>query len=63
MIVTGIDLYLKHPNNTKNKDYTEGGKISNEDANKKYREENFGETGNEKDDKDGLKGEGCGGKK
>ncbi len=55
----GIDLYLTHPYNTKITDYTEGGTLSYEDAMKKYREENFGETEN----KEGNKRKGCTGGK
>ena len=55
----GIDLYLTHPNNTKNTDYTEGGTLSYEDAMKKYKEENFGKTENE----EGNKSKGCKGGK
>lgn len=38
----GIDLYLKNPLNTNVKDYTDGGKLSKEEAMLKYIEENFG---------------------
>lgn len=38
----GIDLYLLNEQNMNIKDYTDGGRLSEEDAYKKYVEENFG---------------------
>ena len=56
-------FWWKYKKLKENKDYTEEGTISRKDALKKHREGNFGETGNEEDDKDCFKSEKCGDKK
>lgn len=38
---TGIDLYLQNENNKWNMDYTNGGKLSEKDAMRKYLHDNF----------------------